>query len=265
MRALARAPRAPALRQDGEPRAGRTGVPSWTNTSSRRHATRGEMSAAPLISGRLHRPEAHARSGRMAVVCAGADLTPALGGNPRVSVVNEPGISIRGQRPGAHTDDAHRTAAQRAACLASRLPFRAGRIGARAVGAGGSGRIPSYHVPNNRADDLARRADAAGVKHGVVHDKLFLPGLIKLRRLVEGGFFGRVLSVRGEFGYWVFEGDWQSPQRPAWNYRRGRGRHHRRQVLSLELRAGEPVRARAHRDREDRDAHPPALGRWRSV
>jgi predicted dehydrogenase len=69
------------------------------------------------------------------------------------------------------------------------------------------------------AIELARTADAARVKHGVVHDKLFLPGLIKLRRLVEGGFFGRVLSVRGEFGYWVFEGDWQDSQRPSWNYR----------------------------------------------
>ncbi len=67
--------------------------------------------------------------------------------------------------------------------------------------------------------ELARLAEAAGVKHGVVQDKLFLPGLLKLRRLVEGGFFGRVLSVRGEFGYWVFEGDWQSAQRPSWNYR----------------------------------------------
>jgi predicted dehydrogenase len=67
--------------------------------------------------------------------------------------------------------------------------------------------------------ELARLAAAAGVKHGVVHDKLFLPGLIKLRRLVESGFFGRILSVRGEFGYWVFEGDWQASQRPSWNYR----------------------------------------------
>jgi predicted dehydrogenase len=54
---------------------------------------------------------------------------------------------------------------------------------------------------------LAKAAQAAGVTHGVVHDKLFLPGVIKLRRLVEAGFFGRVLSVRLEFGYWVFEGD----------------------------------------------------------
>ncbi|MEV6044955.1 Gfo/Idh/MocA family protein [Streptomyces xanthochromogenes] len=71
--------------------------------------------------------------------------------------------------------------------------------------------------------DLARLARAAGVKHGVVQDKLFLPGLLKLKRLIDGGFFGRVLSVRGEFGYWVFEGDWQSAQRPSWNYRREDG------------------------------------------
>ncbi|MGH3312895.1 MAG: Gfo/Idh/MocA family protein [Streptomyces sp.] len=67
--------------------------------------------------------------------------------------------------------------------------------------------------------DLARLALRAGVKHGVVQDKLFLPGLLKLKRLIDGGFFGRVLSVRGEFGYWVFEGDWQDAQRPSWNYR----------------------------------------------
>ena len=66
---------------------------------------------------------------------------------------------------------------------------------------------------------LARLADAAGIKHGVVQDKLFLPGLLKLKRLVDSGFFGRILSVRGEFGYWVFEGDWQPAQRPSWNYR----------------------------------------------
>ncbi|GAB3467222.1 Gfo/Idh/MocA family oxidoreductase [Kineococcus endophyticus] len=66
---------------------------------------------------------------------------------------------------------------------------------------------------------LARAATSAGVKNGVVHDKIFLPGLVKLRRLVESGFFGEILSVRGEFGYWVFEGDWQPAQRPSWNYR----------------------------------------------
>jgi predicted dehydrogenase len=57
----------------------------------------------------------------------------------------------------------------------------------------------------------------------VVQDKLFLPGLRKLKRLIDGGFFGRILSVRGEFGYWVFEGDWQSAQRPSWNYRTADG------------------------------------------
>ncbi|MBB2911791.1 putative dehydrogenase [Streptosporangium becharense] len=66
---------------------------------------------------------------------------------------------------------------------------------------------------------LAAAATARGVKNGVVQDKLFLPGLLKLKRLVDGGFFGRILSVRGEFGYWVFEGDWQAAQRPSWNYR----------------------------------------------
>ncbi|MBN1173698.1 MAG: Gfo/Idh/MocA family oxidoreductase [Micromonosporaceae bacterium] len=67
--------------------------------------------------------------------------------------------------------------------------------------------------------DLAATAEASGLKNGVVQDKLFLPGLLKLKRLVDGGFFGRILSVRGEFGYWVFEGDWQPAQRPSWNYR----------------------------------------------
>ncbi|MCF6523963.1 Gfo/Idh/MocA family protein [Streptomyces sp. JJ36] len=67
--------------------------------------------------------------------------------------------------------------------------------------------------------ELARLAARAGIRHGVVQDKLFLPGLRKLKRLVDSGFFGRILSVRGEFGYWVFEGDWQQAQRPSWNYR----------------------------------------------
>lgn len=69
------------------------------------------------------------------------------------------------------------------------------------------------------AVELARLANDAGVTAGVVHDKLYLPGLVKLRRLVDEGFFGRVLSLRGEFGYWVFDGDLQPGQRPSWNYR----------------------------------------------
>jgi len=71
--------------------------------------------------------------------------------------------------------------------------------------------------------DLYRAAKKAGVKHGVVQDKLWLPGLLKLKMLRDTGFFGRILSVRGEFGYWVFEGDWQAAQRPSWNYRKQDG------------------------------------------
>jgi predicted dehydrogenase len=59
-----------------------------------------------------------------------------------------------------------------------------------------------------------------GLKNGVVQDKLWLPGIIKLKRLIQQGFFGRILSVRGEFGYWVFEGDTIPAQRPSWNYRK---------------------------------------------
>jgi predicted dehydrogenase len=69
------------------------------------------------------------------------------------------------------------------------------------------------------AVELARVAENAVVIAGVVHDKIYLPGLVKLRRLVDEGFFGRILSMRGEFGYWVFEGDGQPAQRPSWNYR----------------------------------------------
>ena len=66
---------------------------------------------------------------------------------------------------------------------------------------------------------VVKLADAKGLKHGTVQDKLFLPGLKKLAFLRDSGFFGRMLAVRGEFGYWVFEGDWQEAQRPSWNYR----------------------------------------------
>src|SRR6478609_2590544 len=71
----------------------------------------------------------------------------------------------------------------------------------------------------SQATELARLAQDARITAGVVHDKLYLPGLVKLRRLVDEGFFGRILSLRGEFGYWVFEGDLQPAQRPSWNYR----------------------------------------------
>jgi predicted dehydrogenase len=75
----------------------------------------------------------------------------------------------------------------------------------------------------DEAYDLYRLARKAGVKHGVVQDKLWLPGLMKLKMLVDTGFFGRILSVRGEFGYWVFEGDQAPGQRPSWNFRKEDG------------------------------------------
>jgi predicted dehydrogenase len=71
----------------------------------------------------------------------------------------------------------------------------------------------------NEAVEVCRLAQASGIKHGAVQDKLFLPGLRKLDMLRRAGFFGRMLAVRIEFGYWVFEGDLQPIQRPSWNYR----------------------------------------------
>lgn len=68
--------------------------------------------------------------------------------------------------------------------------------------------------------DLYRLCRDRGIKNGVVQDKLWLPGMMKIKRLMERNFFGRILSVRGEFGYWVFEGDSVPAQRPSWNYRK---------------------------------------------
>ena len=73
------------------------------------------------------------------------------------------------------------------------------------------------------AVDVYQRAKAAGVRHGVVQDKIFLPGLLKMKKLMDEGFFGRLLSVKIDFGYWVFEGDWKQAQRPSWNYRKADG------------------------------------------
>ncbi|MRD45910.1 Gfo/Idh/MocA family protein [Caenimonas koreensis] len=75
----------------------------------------------------------------------------------------------------------------------------------------------------NEAVEIARLAQDSGLKHGAVQDKLFLPGLRKLDMLRRAGFFGKMLSVRLEFGYWVFEGDLQPIQRPSWNYRAEEG------------------------------------------
>ncbi len=71
--------------------------------------------------------------------------------------------------------------------------------------------------------ELAREAAKVGVKNGVVQDKLFLPGLLKLKQVLASGFLGKVLSVRGEFGYWVFEGSMPPAQRPSWNYKKNEG------------------------------------------
>ena len=75
-------------------------------------------------------------------------------------------------------------------------------------------------VSTESALDLYKTAKAAGVKNGVVQDKLWLPGMLKIKRLQEQGFFGKILSVRGEFGYWVVEGHNIPAQRPSWNYRK---------------------------------------------
>lgn len=78
-------------------------------------------------------------------------------------------------------------------------------------------------VTTGAAYELYKLAKTAGVKNGVVQDKLWLPGMLKLKMLRDSGFFGQILSVRGEFGYWVFEGDTVTPQRPSWNYRKEDG------------------------------------------
>jgi len=70
------------------------------------------------------------------------------------------------------------------------------------------------------AMELYKLCKDAGVKNGVVQDKLWLPGILKLKQLIQQGFFGKILSVRGEFGYWVFEGYTIPAQRPSWNYRK---------------------------------------------
>src|SRR5262245_61079644 len=75
----------------------------------------------------------------------------------------------------------------------------------------------------DKALAIAKLAKQAGVKNGEVQDNALPPALRKIRLLRDSGFFGRMLSVRGEFGYWVFEGDWQAAQRPSWNYRKADG------------------------------------------
>src|SRR3954452_19257953 len=106
---------------------------------------------------------------------------------------------------------------------AATTQLRAGLI-RRAIAAG-----KHIYVEKPTADrledalDVARRANAAGIRHGVVQDKLFLPGLRKLKLVIDSGFLGRICAVKGEFGYWVFEGDLQPAQRPSWNYKAAEG------------------------------------------
>lgn len=95
-------------------------------------------------------------------------------------------------------------------------------IGVRKAIAAGKNIYCEKPTATSSADALAlyHEVTAAGLKNGVVQDKLWLPGLLKLKLLKDSGFFGEILSVRGEFGYWVFEGDLQDCQRPSWNYRK---------------------------------------------
>ena len=78
-------------------------------------------------------------------------------------------------------------------------------------------------VSTKVAMELYDLCKEAGLKNGVVQDKLWLPGILKIKRLIQQGFFGKILSIRGEFGYWVFEGDTIPAQRPSWNYRKEDG------------------------------------------
>jgi predicted dehydrogenase len=78
-------------------------------------------------------------------------------------------------------------------------------------------------LTTQEAYELYTLAERKGIKHGVVQDKLWLPGLLKLKQLIDTVFFGTILSVRGEFGYWVFEGLGVPSQRPSWNYRKEDG------------------------------------------
>jgi predicted dehydrogenase len=71
--------------------------------------------------------------------------------------------------------------------------------------------------------DLLRAARARGVRHGAVEDKLYLPGLAKLSRVVASGSLGRVVGFRLDFGWWIFDGVEIACQRPSWNYRKSEG------------------------------------------
>ena len=117
----------------------------------------------------------------------------------------------------------------------------------------------------DEALELAKLAQAAGVKTGVVHDKLYLPGpaeaqaphrLRLLRPHPLGARRVRLLGVRGRLAARA------APQLEL--PRRGRRRHHRRHVPALELRAREPVRRGQVRLRAGRRSTSPTAGTRRA-
>ncbi len=111
------------------------------------------------------------------------------------------------------------------------------------------------------AYELYQLAQRAGVKHGIVQDKLWLPGLRNWKRLRDIGFFGEILSIRGEFGYWVFEGDMVPAQRPSWNYRKeDGGGDDSRHALPLALRPRQSLRRSTIGVLPGCDAHSQTLG-----
>src|SRR5262245_37716251 len=151
-------------------------------------------------------------------------------------VVPEPILLGRNPKKLADLAEAHgglKWSTDRDACLADpeiTIYFDATATGGRPTRAGAAlaaGKHVYLEKPiaETLADalDLARRAERAGLKNGVVQDKLFLPGLTKLRKLYEANFFGRVLSIRLDFGWWVFDGTPYPAQRPSWNYRKATG------------------------------------------
>jgi predicted dehydrogenase len=94
----------------------------------------------------------------------------------------------------------------------------------KAIAAGKHIHIEKPPAPaTEEAMALAHAAPAAGVKHGVIQDKLFLPGFAKMLFLKEASFFGRILSIRIDAGSWIFDGAMQPCQRPSWNYKRAEG------------------------------------------
>jgi predicted dehydrogenase len=130
----------------------------------------------------------------------------------------------------AAANDGLKWSTDRGACLADpqiAIYFDASATGgrpARAAAALDAGKHVYVEKPlAETLADLARRAERASLKNGVVQDKLFLPGLTKLRKLYETDFFGRVLSIRLDFGWWVFDGTPYPAQRPSWNYRKATG------------------------------------------